>query len=55
MTYDDFSDKLREIKTEFETTKNTKLKTVEQLESYLTERKNRRKTRGVKSLKGLNI
>ena len=55
MTYDEFSDKLCEIKEEFERVKNSKLVTMKQLEDYLVERKSRRQSRGLKSLKGLNV
>jgi len=55
MTYDEFSNKLREIAMEFERVKKTKLVTIDQLENYLVERKNRRLSKGLKSLRGLNI
>ncbi len=55
MTYDEFSVKLHDIKKEFEETKKTKLMTIDQLEKFLIERKNRRSSRGLKSLKGLNF
>jgi hypothetical protein len=55
MTYDDFIEKLREIKAEFKRAKRTDLITIEQLEHYLTERKSRRSSRGLKSLKGLDL
>ncbi len=55
MTYEEFADKLREIKAEFRHAKRAELQTVEQLEKYLTERKTRRMSRGLKSLKGLDI
>jgi hypothetical protein len=55
VTFDEFSDKLREVKTEYERVKRSKLSTVKQLEDYLVERKSRRMSRGLKSLKGLNV
>lgn len=55
MTYDEFSDKLHEIKDEFKRAKNCELKTVEQLESYILERKRRSLSKGLKSLRGLDL
>jgi hypothetical protein len=55
MTYDEFSNKLQEIKAEFEKAKGSKLVMVKQLEDYLIERKNRRQSKGLKSLKGLSV
>jgi hypothetical protein len=55
MTYDDFSNKLREIKEEYERAKKSKMSTVKQLEDYLVERKEKRFSKGLKSLKGLRV
>jgi hypothetical protein len=55
MTYDEFSDKFQEIKEEFKRIKGFEMSTVFELENYLLERKNRRLSRGLKSLKGINI
>lgn len=55
MTYDEFSGKLREIKEEYECAKKSKMSTVKQLEDYLVERKGRRFSKGLKSLKGLKV
>lgn len=55
MTYDEFADKLKEIQDEFRHSKKSELVTIKQLEEYLMERKTRRMSRGLKSLKGLNV
>jgi aromatic ring-opening dioxygenase catalytic subunit (LigB family) len=55
MTYDEFSDKLKEIKYEFENSKKMKLDTIKQLETFLIERKSRRFSKGLKSLKGFDL
>lgn len=55
MTYDEFSNKLDDIKREFKHAKNHELTTVKQLEDYLMERKYKRTSGKLKSLKGLSI
>lgn len=55
MTYDEFSDKLKQIKSEFFSVKNKKIETVKELEEYLVERKVRPKSKKLRSLRGLSI
>lgn len=55
MTFDEFSDKLKDIKIEFAKVKGRDMSTIAELEQYLVERKNRRLSRGLKSLKGFDL
>lgn len=53
MTFDDFSDRLENIKKEFASAKGKELETIKELENYLIERMASSRQRGLKSLKGL--
>jgi hypothetical protein len=55
MTFDEFSNKLKEIKAEFTRIKGRDMSPIAELEQYLIERKNRRLSKGLKSLKGFDI
>lgn len=55
MGYDEFADKLTKIRAEFRRLKGRELETVEELERYLSERLIKRRSRGLKSLKGLSL
>jgi hypothetical protein len=55
MTFDEFSNKLKEIKEEFLKVKKNEIVTVKQLEDYLVERKLRRRSVGLRSLRGLKL
>ena len=55
MTYDEFENKLRDVKEEFKRAKGCELSTIAQLEEYMLERKSRYMSRGLKSLKGLGL
>jgi len=56
VTFDEFSDKLREIKSDYLKAHGRELHTVEELENYLIRRKvSKKKTRALKSLKGFSL
>lgn len=55
MTYDEFSDKLRKIKIEYESKHNKQLNTISELEIFLDSLLKRKTRNSLKSLKGLTF
>lgn len=56
MKFDEFSDKLFDLKQEFKLNKGYDMTTIEELDNFILERKTRKKTRKhLTSLKGFDI
>ena len=53
MTYDEFADKLRQIKAEFLRANGRPMETLQELDAAVARRLVKPKTRGLKSLKGI--
>ena len=55
MTYDEFSDRLRRIKIEYESLYNKPLESIKDLESFLDRRLSKPRSKALKSLKGISF
>jgi hypothetical protein len=55
ISYEDFSNKLESIKKEYLESKSQELKTIEELHNFLLGKLFKKRTRGLKTLKGLNL
>jgi hypothetical protein len=55
MGYDEFSEKLRKVKIEYELATGKPLDTISELEIFLDRKLLKPRTKGLKSLKGLNF
>ena len=55
MTFDDFSNKLRDVKIEYLKSRGKELETVKELEKFIIDKRNQKLSIGAKTLKGLNF